>query len=338
MKNKRKRIYIWPLNSKNQGNPYIRDLADSIAEFYVISNAGRPLRLGVFELFLFLFRADIFLFNWIENLSYRKFGNLQTAIFLFQLLLIKLFGKKVAWTIHNKFGHRVNSSVVLLNRILFKHSDFIICHSREGIEWYQNKFKTRTGDYLFTPHPIKNRLTKKTPQKKYEILIWGTIAPFKGIDLFLKTLTENHQENNYRILIVGKCYDKEYDRKIRGYLNDQIEFVNEYLPFEELQNKILAAKIILFTYRGDSVLSSGALTDSLSLGANVIGPDNGAFREYAESGLVRTFKDYYELIETIIPGSLETKPDREELRSFIENNSWRKFGERISAYFNRNQA
>ena len=49
------------------------------------------------------------------------------------------------------------------------------------------------------------------------------------------------------------------------------------------------ARVILFPYSAQSILSSGALMTSLNSAAAIVGPDVGSFRDLAQEGMVETF-------------------------------------------------
>ena len=87
---------------------------------------------------------------------------------------------------------------------------------------------------------------------------------------------------------------------------------------------------MLAPYCPDSVLSSGILMDSLSFGSKIIGPEVGSFKDYArEKRLnVYTFHDYEDIEKTV--ACYKTTPiSLEDYRSFLNENNWEHFGNRI---------
>ena len=79
----------------------------------------------------------------------------------------------------------------------------------------------------------------------------------------------------------------------------------------------------MFTYKGKSVLSSAALMYSLGHGANIIGPNVGAFRDLKEFNLINTYESYDDLLKKVQIN--ENRVDLNKLNKFIEDNSWKNF-------------
>ena len=74
-----------------------------------------------------------------------------------------------------------------------------------------------------------------------------------------------------------------------------MHLINGYIEFEELKHLIHNAGLVLFTYQKESVLSSGALMDSIGCSAKVLGPDTGAFRDLAAFDIVATYQSFDEI-------------------------------------------
>ncbi|NJO67965.1 MAG: hypothetical protein HC830_00620 [Bacteroidetes bacterium] len=75
-----------------------------------------------------------------------------------------------------------------------------------------------------------------------------------------------------------------------------ISIENRFVNNDELKDLISKARCVLFSYNSDSVLSSGALMDTIGMGGFVIGPYKGAFKDLSKSGRVSTYKNYNQLI------------------------------------------
>ena len=74
----------------------------------------------------------------------------------------------------------------------------------------------------------------------------------------------------------------------------------------------------MFYLQGKSVLSSTALMYSLGHGANIIGPNVGAFRDLKEFNLINTYESCDDLQKVQIN---ENRVDLNKLNKFIEDNS-----------------
>lgn len=333
-RDKLKKLYLFPVKAnKNEGNPYMNELCKALEANYRVVNADDPPQNGILNIFRYLRTIDLVYLNWIEELPIRYMGVLQSFIFIVVLHYLKITRRKVVWTLHNKKSHwgkhpRVSN---ILFRQMIRKSDLIITHAEEGL--YLVKDRSRIE---FLHHPIRP-ISEVDPSEGIpdsDIMIWGTIAPYKGIDTFLQFLDERSVLNRYRILIAGKITPDDLESRFREFesRSDNLILINEYLPDPRIKACIKRSKLVLFTYHSDSVLSSGALMDSLCQSTLVIGPDTGAFRDLYELGLIEVFSDFPELLKKIdlhleSNGDLGTR--REKIIRFISENSWEKYSEKL---------
>lgn len=312
-------------------NPYMEDLEGALSPFYEVVNK-RPTKNGVINLFRYLFKADIFYFNWIENIPIRRFGKFQFVVFLLFLIIAKWLNKKILWTLHNKKSHETENYkwTDLLYRLMFKHADIIITHSSTGITYTENKFPKYSGKVSFIHHPVK-RLFPLQPacKKDYDILIWGTIWPYKGIVEFLEFIDKNAHYKRYKILLLGQCPDSNYKKQIDKYLTRNVIHFNSFYDIHEVAKFASISKFVLFTYRPESILSSASLMDSIGMGSLVIGPCVGAFKDLNYLSFVytyHTFDDIFKIIENEKSFSIVSY---EELQEFCNQNNWLTLGSKL---------
>jgi hypothetical protein len=314
-------------------NPYLDDLVLSLSKYYHIINKETPSAMGIFGLFKFLPKTNYVLFNWIEKLPENKAGMLQSFALFILFPLFKIFNVKIIWTMHNKLTHskkhqRISNAIF---RSMLKKSDYILTHSSEGIEFGESLVTGAKSRIHYFPHPIKDRRSNNTIQKKYDILIWGSLSPYKGIIPFLEYLHKNKVENKYKILIIGTASSEEFFKEISALQTDTIEIRNEFIEDSKLQQIIEESEIVLFSYNNASILSSGALIDSIGYGAQVIGPHVGAFADLAKDDIVQTFQNFDELIPKIdkyLKGE-NKQESKVKTENFIKENSWDKYAEYI---------
>lgn len=319
-----RRIYYYPSPrlGKKYLNPYsicYRESLNKYLEVVAESFSIGPL-IPIQLIWAALVKADIYLFNWIENFGYKHFKIAQFYLLIICFKIIKWRGKKIVWMFHNIHPHAKTDvySDGVMSR-LFEYADLIVAHSKEAAQYAQKKSK---GKVLYRCHPVRPICDIALSNKMYEydILIWGTILPYKGIPEFLSYV--NSSENSLKILIAGSCNDKELDTRIREQCSERIIYQNRRFDFTELKQLTDKSRYILFPYIGTSVSSSGALIDTIAMGGNAIGPNKGAFKDIAEEGCCFVYNDYAELMNI-----LNRKPelDRTKLIDFIHRNSWDNF-------------
>ncbi len=337
-----KKIYFYPISARNDKivsfNPYTFDFVDSIEQFFTIVNKSKPSKKGIFDIYKYLFRIDYILFNWIEDLPEKKGGFSQTVFFFIFMAISKLTGIKIVWVMHNRLSHSKKHKWLknlIFNQLISK-SDFIITHSSEGISYGESLRKGSKNRIHYFPHPIKDRRKLSTTEPKYDILIWGTISPYKGILEFLELMHKAKREKSYKTLIIGKSNDKDYFKSLLQFESENIIIKEAFMDDNSLQELISQAKIVLFTYAKSSILSSGALMDSIGFGGRVVGPQVGAFADLAKDGIISTFTESDEMF-TVIDDVLAKEPNiaNPPIDLFLQQNSWNMFAENITRILNK---
>ncbi len=339
----KKKAYIYPITAfedKIIPNPYLENLMDSLSNEVDFINRTRPSNKGILDITGYYKKIDLLFLNWIEDIPDKKGGMIQVLFFM--ILTRILIGRKilVIWTMHNKLSH-YNTHTRLkkfLFRFLIRNSSLILTHSTEGIRYageyhvpdYKRKMK-------FFPHPLEKKFIEFDDTPTYDVLIWGSVIPYKNIDGFLRYLHEKGIENRYRICIAGKVKPKEYEEIIREYCTNTITLDNRYIPDEELVSLIAKSKAVIFTHAEDSVLSSGALMDSLSFGATVIAPDIAAFKDAREVGLIETFQTFDELVDLLNLNSTAPRKENTKLNRFINESTWSQYAKNVLTWIETNK-
>lgn len=327
-------IYIYPplapVDEKAVNNPYMSNFIKGLSKTNKkILNSKHPVNISIIDLSKKVFSVDFLILNWIEYLGTRKYGTIQFLIFLF-LFPILLFRKvKILWIIHDIHPHQGETFISsFIKKLMLNYATILVTHSKAAKNYFQNKTKKNIH---FFHHPIdlenynlENSGNSENTTKSYEILIWGSIEPYKGILEFLQFVNEKNL--NWKIKIVGKCKNENYENEISKYFNSNIEFENKIASFNEIYQLVKLSKFVLMPYKSTSVSSSGILMDSFCLGANVIGPNKGAFADMHNLNLCHVYDNYEDLIEIINNYSTF---DKKHLNNFLETIKWSEFSKSI---------
>ena len=333
-----KRVYFYPISSRNNsgvGNPYAGNLIGVLDDHFRVLNRKDASRSGIFNLVKYLNRTDIFFLNWIEDMPDKKYGYIQTVFFILMFHYLRKRKVTVCWVLHNKFSHykRNRRLKAVLFRMLAARSTHIITHSGEGLSYINTYDHKHSHNIIFLHHPVSHATKGVKPGEPFDILIWGTLLEYKGVDRFLEYLHLNGLADRYHIMVSGRIMDDAYRAKLYRYTSRTIRIEDRFIGEEELQRLITSSRMILFTYKQESVLSSGALMDSLSAGATVVGPDTGAFRDLAGEGLVITYSSFDDLVQKA-DKILEDKlgVDKINLDHFLQENTWSRFGDKVADF------
>jgi len=329
-----KNSYIYPntLKTKEEKNPYISDFTNSLSKYFNFLNKDKPTNSGIIDLFKYVSKLDIIFFHWIEDVPDKKGGIAQTFAFYILIIIIKLRRIKIFYTLHNKESHYSTNKFLkkLVKKTILRHSDYIVCHASDGLKLVNNNQKNKIK---YIPHPFKKfNVQDNLDEEKYDILIWGAIRPYKGIDEYLKYLISNKLRNKYKTLIIGKIFPKEYEDELMKYNSDKVQIENKYIDDLTLNSLIAKSKITLFTYNEKSVLSSGALVYSLSQGAMIIGPNIGAFQDLYSEELIDVFENYDDLIKKIDSHLKVGNNYSDKIIKFVDLNTWDNYGEKIAKW------
>ena len=337
MKYKAKLYYSPNAAGFKSTNRYTQRQLQELSKHFDVTNRLAPTSIGIFDIFRKIFQIDILFCNWIENTPDKRLGYIQSLALLIFLYIKGFWGIKVIWVLHNKVSHTKTNRRLksFLMRTLLNKSDLILTHSQDGVAFARSMNPDSAPKVRFFHHPVTEFTAQGNADrdKSIDVLIWGAVHSYKGVQEFLQLLADHDALDRYRILIWGKFSDDEYLRDCLRFQSDNIEIRNRFISDDELADAHANTRAVLFTYQTDSVLSSGALMDSLNSSAIIIGPDGGAFRDLAQEGYIETYHDRSDLIETIDRALRSDKAGDDIVAKrtlFFEHNSWPLTTQRIS--------
>lgn len=321
------RFTVFPHYTKDN-NPYIRDMIAALNAHPDTRVVNPVSKHSVLSLLPPSHWGKVFIFNWFESIPDFKYGTAFSLIMLLYIRLLKLCGKKIVWVFHNKMPHEAGKLWLKrrLARRIARLSDLIVTHASEGLDTIREVYPYAAGKAHFLHHPTKNHLADApSGDKKYDLLIWGSITPYKGIVEFLGWLRKQ-PGLNLRICICGGCSSEQLHHEIQQLVTDHVEFIPKRLTAEDIGRLTAQSHFVLSTYRPESILSSGVLMDSLSYGAKVIGPDVGSFKDYARLPEldVYTYQQFDE-IPALVAAHRDEKVDTAAYARFLDENSWPHF-------------
>lgn len=317
------KIYYYPsCPPGGYGNPYSPNVKKAWTKFgVVLDNNNTPVKPAIKGLLKNCCVADVFLLNWIEGIANHRGGFVQYFLAKLCLLVIKIRNRKIVWTLHNIHPHGgANDYSDKMSNYLYKHADIIIAHSKDAQEYAEKKASCPVY-YVCHPFNTFGQFASKQ-ERTQEVLIWGTIYPYKGIAQFLQEV--NSRNVDLSIRIVGTCSDSnllnEIVRNIQN--NHKIVFENRRPSFEEIGELISTSKYVLFPYVGGGVSSSGALMDTIAMGGIAMGPNIGAFKDLSKDGICMAYNDYDDMFKR-----LKTSPEisKQYVGDFVKQNSWENF-------------
>lgn len=325
-----KTLYYYPPGE--YGNPYSTNYKRALSDYYDVmesDNAHPKYNMLGEYIFKRSFQAEIYIYNWIENIGDYKFPFIQWLFTILAVIVIKMRGKKLIWMFHNIHPHNGASFYSrTVSWLLFRFSSLIVSHSKDAAEYAKSKSSRQV---VYKCHPIKafgcKELEYEGKIEQCDVLIWGSIIRYKGIAEFI-SLPEV-QRSNLRIRIIGKSSDKNLIDEIKKYCNERIMLDEKRASFGEIAAYCKSSKYVLFPYIGDCVSSSGALIDTIAMGGNPVGPNIGAFKDLKEEGICSTYNTYDNLLEILMSARPIICNE-----AFVKKNNWESFANFINNTIN----
>lgn len=283
------RIVFSPFESVNS-NSYISRMIQAIS---IVDPNIEVSNLSLRRNIKFFFRANIFWLNWFEDLkcASRFLAFLLLCIKLVYLLLMRVVGGKIVIAIHNKKPHEMSYPILesWFMRFLIRYSDTIVVLCHESIS-FVNKLmgKDYSKKIKVILHPTYQCLPKQyalIPSKKFTILFFGHLRPYKNIELLLE-MAQKYPQFNF--LISGKPISIEYEKilleKKGNMSNVHLEF--RFNTVEEIERMMENASILVLPYHLETTLNSGVAMYAFSKGINVVIPKIGTVLELENRDMV----------------------------------------------------
>jgi hypothetical protein len=305
-----KKIYVVPLiNRSNKKTDYLCRL---YKDFIENDNTGKPEieSLSVFahpRFFTGRLKGEKSLlhYHWFEAKDFKSFLGMFWKIFW--IILYKISGGKIIWTIHNKYPHQKKYKFWNKNLRIFlaRLSDKLHVHCSQAIEIMIPVLKTDEEKFFVIPHPgfesvsgsrdnARDMLNKKylsgllyKEDKLY--LMFGAIARYKGIKEVMEVFNESDARETVKgrkkLLVAGfiKKGNRDYYRDLKKFVDERIFLLGNLIPDEDVPFFFNSADYVIFNY--EDVLTSGAVHLALAYKKPVIIPFLGCLKELKGSGI-----------------------------------------------------
>jgi beta-1,4-mannosyltransferase len=300
MRNENKiNIAVFPL--KNESNQYLKLLEKGI-KYEDFNVYDLQYCLKSFQRFLSIKIVNL---NWYENLGNNPLGMYVKRLLL--LYVLKLFGKKIVFTFHNKIPHDDSSTKLVRKFIktLCKKSDAIVglCTETRNIlleylseEELNNKFHTIPHVSYEGAYELKNINYNKQLNLRgdsFKILFIGAVKPYKNIELIIEAAKKVNK--NIVFIIAGKG-DPEYTNtlKCKAGNNSNVLFIDRFIGNEEMYSLITNSNVLLIPYNINSSLNSGAAILAFTFNRTVICPEIGTLMDIPDKSLFWSYSYYSE--------------------------------------------
>jgi len=287
----------------SESNPYQKELAKELEKQGVtVMLGGSAGRFPILSAMRAAGKQNILHLHWTHGFIIGRTA-LRTILiglrFLVELIVLKIKGVKIIWTIHNLVEHerRYLKLELFFQRIAIIFYDHLIVHGlyaqRAVLEIYRlpSKFKSKIsiiphGNYIDS---YENRISREEARDKLLLkgkmlifLYFGQIRLYKGVFELIETFQKINY-SNICLFIVGKPINQAVKDKLYKLidLNSKIYTVLRFIPDNEIQIYMNAADVIILPYR--DILTSGTAILAMSFGKPIIVPAIGCITEVLDN-------------------------------------------------------
>lgn len=166
-----------------------------------------------------------------------------------------------------KFNYKFFNNIILLNQ---SQTEVFLMNSGKNLK---NIFFSRLGSYIYLQ---KYNQEKGYIKKRNQILIFGRISPYKGIEELCRAFRFVINEfSDAKLIIAGSG---EYNFNIAEYqVSPNYVFINRYIPNTELVQLIQESQFVVCPYK--DATQSGVVMTSFALDQPVVATNVGGLKE-----------------------------------------------------------
>jgi beta-1,4-mannosyltransferase len=242
-------------------------------------------------------KVEILHLHWLTPyLKGKTFGvALIYAIkFLIDIGLVRCFGIRVVWTIHNSVSHeskfpRLESWV---QDWLSRFVDGVIVHHQSAKADFCQTYGLNPAKVTVIPHghyrdvypraiaAAEARKLLNLPQEGLIYLSLGMIRPYKGLENLLNVWRCNSSVQSDQILLIaGKALDPSFGESIAQQATGLSNVVlhAQFIPNQDIHLYFSAADVVVLPF--EQILTSGSLILAMSYAKPIIAPRRGGVAE-----------------------------------------------------------
>lgn len=265
---------------------------------------------------------------------------------MWNLMLYKLFGKKMVLTVHDPFPH--TGEVTTRKMFNYKMAmrsvrKFVLLNNRQKLkfcETYQVDPKQILVNRLGVYDNICTFVKREKAQANHNVLFFGRISPYKGIEYLCRAMMKVREQVPVASLTIaggGKMY---FD--IEPYQKQEwVKVINRYVGMDELAGLLQRCALSVCPYT--DATQSGVIMTSYSLCKPVVATNVGGLGEMVEdgkTGLLVPPRDV-DALACAITALLKDDARREKMADTIRNDyfvgdkSWKTIAEKYVAFYEK---
>ena len=231
--------------------------------------------------------------HWLPVFGWRGLLPFRCLAFVARLVLLRLRGARVIWTVHNLLPHESRHRRMdwLLARAVVGLADTLIVHSETAQREVARLWRIKDlGRIAVVPHahyidqyrndisPAEARGQLGIPEAKVVLLFLGAVRPYKGVMPLIEAFKELGDEQLY-LLIAGRPLDEAFSQSVQQAVSSckNARYTPGFVADDEVQVYMNACDVVILPYR--KTLSSGAALLAMSFGRACVAPAQGSLSD-----------------------------------------------------------
>jgi glycosyltransferase involved in cell wall biosynthesis len=215
--------------------------------------------------------------------------------FAIWLWTIRLLDMRLVWTAHNVLpAEPMFIDDIRGRRRLVAACDLVIAHSKSTLEQLASLEIVGRKSVIIPHGPFASAAQSaslRTPgdgQATRQLLFFGKIRPYKGVDILLEAFAALPAELDVRLTVAGECGDTSLRAELTELASrsrGRVTLRMEHIPESEVARLLQQADAVVLPYRRITTSGSGVL--ALCHGRPLVVPDLPGLAELPDDGVVR---------------------------------------------------
>lgn len=234
--------------------------------------------------------ADIVHLHWIHGAAtFRSLlgSLLRFGVFHSALLLARIRGKRIVWTVHNLVHHEHHRDWLdhFNSRLVALQAHAILVHGYSVVPVVAKELRVKKKKIFTIYHGnYKGIVQLQLPQRlgrEVRFLFFGMIRPYKGVENLLAAFTQI--VGSHRLHVAG-CVNygelRQVIEKHAGRDPDRITTELSFVSDQRLGELLGWCDVVVLPYR--DIFTSGSLLMALTAGRPIVAPRVGLIPEYVD--------------------------------------------------------
>jgi beta-1,4-mannosyltransferase len=264
-----------------QDNPYQREFVSELRQLGIEVDTRSRLKGLISDIWRGRCNPQVIHLHWLPAMERRWIGLFRLTMFFFRLVLLRLSGRQLVWTVHNLYGHEGHFRAIqrLFSRGIIYCASSVIVHSPSAVELVATEFKVKDrrklrviphGNYIQS-YPNEISRIEARHQLGFAdlnapvVLFLGKIRPYKGVPELIRAFHELDHPRA-RLVVAGAPLNDAVWHEVTEAAggSTRVRLDRGYVSSDRIQLYLNAADVVVFPYQ--DVLTSGAVILAMSFG------------------------------------------------------------------------